>query len=350
MNAFKIAPIGIVKNDFKEPASHHEIKKCQSIILLDEKYVEALMNIENCEFIDIVFYFHQSESGSLLVQIPSGEARGVFASRSPRRPNLIGVTTVKLIKKEENRLYVTGLDAINDTPVIDIKCCDTSILEMKNGKNEVHNTILKLEPRLEINNLIAQNDLKQLLIKAGQLHGHLCPGLAMGVMAATFAMNEMKARCDCTEDLLAIIETNNCFLDGIQFVTGCSFGNNKLIYNDLGKTAFTLISKSGNGIRICSKHESQEIIKNKLQVCNAFDPFAKQDFQPENISKLKKATIECAFETLKMDFETLFNFQLVQNTVPSYEKSNESVVCSECSESVLKHRTRKIDNNSLLSD
>lgn len=349
MKAINITPVGVVQNSIEEPVSHHKIKRLQSIIAIDEKYAEALLNIEDCDFIDILFYFHKSESGSLSGQIHSGETRGVFASRSPRRPNSIGVTTVKLIKKEGNNLYVSGLDAINNTPVIDIKCCDTSILEMQNGANDVHMSVLKSDPRVEINNLIAQNNQEQLLLKAGQLHGHFCPGLAMGVMAATFAMNELKANSDGMEDLLAITETNNCFSDGVQFVTGCSFGNNSLIYEDLGKTAFTLTTRNGAGIRICSKHESQELIKNQFPVFNDYyqKVVVEQDHHPENIAKFKKAALDRAFKTLHIEFDKLFSVQKVKSNIPLYAQIHDSVVCARCHESVMKSRTRETDNEYL---
>ena len=347
MNEIKISSIGIVQNSFNEPASHHEIKKHQSILVVNSKYSEALLNIEDCEFLDIVFYFHKSEKGSLSGQIHSGETRGVFASRSPRRPNSLGITTVKLIKKENNKLYVTGLDAINNTPIIDIKCCDTSILELKNGSNDVHTSILKTNPRIEINNLIAENNQEQLLIKAGQLHGHYCPGLAMGVMAATFAMNEIKTYSDGMEDLLAITETNNCFSDGIQFTTGCSFGNNSLIYKNLGKTAFTLSSRNGKGIRLCSKHESQDIIKNKFPAFNEYyqKVVIEQNHEPENLEKFKKVALQRAIETLHIGIDKLFSVQHIKVEIPSYAEIHDSVICAKCGESVMKPRTKKINND-----
>ena len=52
------------------------------------------------------------------------------------------------------------------------------------------------------------------------------------------------------EELIAIVETNNCFSDGVQVVTGCTFGNNGLIYKDLGKTAVTVAKRDGTAIRI----------------------------------------------------------------------------------------------------
>jgi tRNA-Thr(GGU) m(6)t(6)A37 methyltransferase TsaA len=72
----------------------------------------------------VVFYFHRSQGFDLL-QHPQGDRsrprRGVFALRSPRRPNPVGVTVVDLVAVAENVLRVRGLDAINGTPVLDLK-------------------------------------------------------------------------------------------------------------------------------------------------------------------------------------------------------------------------------------
>ena len=231
-----IEPIGRVLNDIEEPLPHHEIKKQESIIVVDESYMDGFLGIDRHEYVDVVFYFHRAEPYQLTCTIHTGETQGVFASRSPRRPNSIGVTTVKLLGRKSNRLYVRGLDAINQTPVLDIKCVDTSVFESEKSFDPVHASIIKTNPRIDMHKHILQKDTETLLLKAGQLHGHYCPGLAMGVMAASFAMNELKTKSDGMEDVLAITETNNCFSDGVQFVTGCSFGNNSLIFKDLGKT------------------------------------------------------------------------------------------------------------------
>lgn len=51
------------------------------------------------------------------------------------------------------------------------------------------------------------------------------------------------------EEVIAIVETNNCFNDGTQVITGCSFGNNALIYKDVGKTEVTVAKRDGSDIR-----------------------------------------------------------------------------------------------------
>ena len=116
--------IGHVENGFDEPAAPYEIQAVESRIVLDPSLTEGLKGLELGQRIMVVFYFHRSHGFDLL-QHPQGDRsrsrRGVFALRSPRRPNPIGVTVVDLVAVERNVLRVRGLDAINDTPVLDLK-------------------------------------------------------------------------------------------------------------------------------------------------------------------------------------------------------------------------------------
>jgi len=111
-------------------------------------------------------------------------------------------------------------------------------------------------PRTEIWNMIEDEDLHSLLDKAAILHGHYCPGLALGVKASYTALKEIDAKPEGMEEILAIVETNNCSSDGIQLITGCSFGNNSLIFRDLGKTAVTLTKRDGEGIRLVTRQDA----------------------------------------------------------------------------------------------
>ena len=117
-------PIGWVENEFNEPASPDQIRLTESRIVLSSLLTEGLQGLEPGQQVMVVFYFHRSE-GFELLQHPRGDQsrpkRGVFSLRSPRRPNPIGVTIVELISIEENILRVRGLDAINATPVLDLK-------------------------------------------------------------------------------------------------------------------------------------------------------------------------------------------------------------------------------------
>ncbi|WMW25870.1 tRNA (N6-threonylcarbamoyladenosine(37)-N6)-methyltransferase TrmO [Methanolobus sediminis] len=115
-------PIGFVTNSISNPASAREKKDTESLIVLKSEYAEGLDNITDFNKIQVFFYFHLSEGFSMIQKRRyDGKVAGVFASRSPRRPNGIGVTVVDLLKVENNVLHVKGLDAINGTPVLDIK-------------------------------------------------------------------------------------------------------------------------------------------------------------------------------------------------------------------------------------
>ena len=98
-------------------------------IRIHEQYGAALLKITPGEEYWVLYWMHRlAESGRELLQAyPMGdrskEKRGVFALRSPMRPNPIGLTRVKLLQLDGNILIVEGLDAFEGSPVIDIKPC-----------------------------------------------------------------------------------------------------------------------------------------------------------------------------------------------------------------------------------
>jgi tRNA-Thr(GGU) m(6)t(6)A37 methyltransferase TsaA len=116
--------IGCIENIFDEPAPPSEIKSVESRIVLDPSLTEGLTGLNPGQRIMVVFCFHLARGFDLL-QHPRGDKsrprRGVFALRSPRRPNPIGVTVVDLVDINGNVLRVRGLDALNSTPVLDLK-------------------------------------------------------------------------------------------------------------------------------------------------------------------------------------------------------------------------------------
>ena len=118
---FELSSIGYVENQFQEKADFQELQKADSTIVIFPRYMEGLFKIEKNDYLDVLFYFHKSEGYKLKQRTWYGDIRGVFACRSPYRPNQIGLSSVKLLKRDGNRLLVKGLDAINETPVLDIK-------------------------------------------------------------------------------------------------------------------------------------------------------------------------------------------------------------------------------------
>lgn len=122
-DVIEIEPIGFVKNDFKDKVPD-DYKEKESIIKVKKGYSEALLGIEEHSHITVLMWFHEGDRSIKQVHPMADESNpltGVFATRSPVRPNPVAVTVCELIKREENELLVKGLDGLNGTPVIDIK-------------------------------------------------------------------------------------------------------------------------------------------------------------------------------------------------------------------------------------
>ena len=117
-------PIGLVENEVQNPLPPDSFTEVESRIVLNPDLAAGLTGLTAGQKILVVFWFHRAVGYDLL-QHPRGDPtqprRGVFALRSPYRPNPIGVTVVDLLAVEGSILRVRGLDAINGTPVLDIK-------------------------------------------------------------------------------------------------------------------------------------------------------------------------------------------------------------------------------------
>jgi tRNA-Thr(GGU) m(6)t(6)A37 methyltransferase TsaA len=116
--------IGFVENGLPFGTPGDTLRAAESRIRLRPELVPGLAELEVEPRILVIFHFHRSEDWEVL-QHPKGDRsrpkRGVFALRSPRRPNGIGVTEVDLVGIEGEVLTVRGLDAVDGTPVLDLK-------------------------------------------------------------------------------------------------------------------------------------------------------------------------------------------------------------------------------------
>lgn len=99
----------------------------ESLIEINPEYENGLKNITDFSHAIIIFYMDKAEfnADTDLVRRPRGRKDlpeyGIFSQRAKHRPNPIGITTVEIVKSDKNILTVKGLDAVNETPVIDIK-------------------------------------------------------------------------------------------------------------------------------------------------------------------------------------------------------------------------------------
>jgi formylmethanofuran dehydrogenase subunit E len=245
---------------------------------------------------------------------------------------------VKLLGRNGRKLRVKGLDAIDGSPVLDIKPYAPVFDEEE--KARIAEEKIKAAPRLEIAQYVRSKDITTLLLKAGQLHGHYCPDLALGVLAGTYATAYISEVSDGLENLLAIVEVNNCFVDGIQFVTGCTTGNNSLLYRDYGKTAVTLTDRSGNGVRYAVRPDFRERLQNTLpKFQEMFTKVLKNgERSAEDRMRFKRLGQEAAFRILDIDPETIFFIKPMQTSIPEYACIADSIICEQCRESVMVNR------------
>lgn len=123
---FTYSPIGEFRTPYRSlediPKSLGRAPTAEGAIQIDPAYEEGLLDIERFTHLIVIFAFHRSAAKPLQV-VPPGqqEKRGVFATRSPQRPNAIGLLTVELLRREGLKLLVRGVDALDGTPVLDIK-------------------------------------------------------------------------------------------------------------------------------------------------------------------------------------------------------------------------------------
>jgi len=136
-------PIGVFHTDYTPETSAPR----QGILMPDVKgkieiypeYQNALKSLELFEYIIVIYHFDKAGKWQDTVRPPASDPEltfGLFATRSPNRPNSIGIATIKLEKIENGILHVSGIDAFNGTPVLDIKPYLPSIDGIKSIKNE----------------------------------------------------------------------------------------------------------------------------------------------------------------------------------------------------------------------
>lgn len=122
----EMQPIGFVRSSYSETAqipkgwgAKHD---AEGVLEILPEFEPGLTDIEGFSHLFVIWVFHQSQGSALMGKPPTDDREhGVFATRSPCRPNPIGLTVVELIRREGSRVYVRGVDMLDGTPILDIK-------------------------------------------------------------------------------------------------------------------------------------------------------------------------------------------------------------------------------------
>jgi tRNA-Thr(GGU) m(6)t(6)A37 methyltransferase TsaA len=127
---FTFEPIGEIHSPFKTNDDIHPERNknpegyadIEGRLEISPDYTQGLQDIEGFSHLIVIFAFHLSQTGGLISHPPfDTKPRGVFATRSPHRPNALGQTVVRLVKRNGRSLHVKGLDMLDGTPILDIK-------------------------------------------------------------------------------------------------------------------------------------------------------------------------------------------------------------------------------------
>ena len=126
MKEIILKPIGIIHTPFKNPKGapiqSARSNGAEGTIELNSEYVDGLKDLDGFSHIILIYYFHLSQGFELeVIPFLDIKKRGLFATRAPKRPNPIGLSTVELLRIENNILHIKNVDMVDGTPLLDIK-------------------------------------------------------------------------------------------------------------------------------------------------------------------------------------------------------------------------------------
>lgn len=278
---------------------------CAGSIEVHPEYAEALRDIEGFSHIIVLYRFDRAGEPLLVVKpFLEDVEHGVFATRHPRRPNRIGLSVLKLARREGNTLYVENVDILDGTPLLDVKpyvprfdAPEASRIGWTGKAIEAHGF---------------EDDLAG----AVRFHGHMCPGLAIGIRASRVAMERLGSSRAGDEELVAIVENDSCSADAVQWVAGCTFGKGNFFFRDHGKQVFTFaLRQSGRAVRIAIRRRDRR---------RGDPPVEDRDARTRWL--------------LSAPVEDIFDIRDIEIDIPGEATIHEAVTCDRCGEEAMATR------------
>ncbi len=173
-----------------------------------------------------------------------------------------------------------------------------------------------------------------------EFHGHMCPGLAMGIRAAEVALDRIGAHA-ADEEVVAIVETDMCAVDAIQFLTGCTFGKGNLVHRDFGKDAYTFVRRSdGRAVRVSPPPGS------RTREPAWYELFAKVrsgTAAPDERERFFAMQRDRSRQVLDAPLEELYQVSDMHVEAPAPARIHVSVDCASCGEPTMETRVRRLD-------
>ncbi|MFX0022386.1 MAG: FmdE family protein [Candidatus Hermodarchaeota archaeon] len=164
-------------------------------------------------------------------------------------------------------------------------------------------------------------EAKDLMEKAVRFHGHICPGLAIGVLAAKYVL-ENGFDYSPNEELVAVVENDNCSIDALQAILGTTYGKGNLVHQDYGKMNYYFYDRRNEkGIRLALKST---------------------DFDNKKLTRDEKIQL-----LLKSKPEKIFNIYNIEFNPPSLAIVEQSIPCEVCGEPTMNSRIMTYNNSEM---
>ncbi|MFX1366189.1 MAG: FmdE family protein [Promethearchaeota archaeon] len=164
-------------------------------------------------------------------------------------------------------------------------------------------------------------EAKELMEKAVRFHGHICPGLAIGVLIAKYIL-EHGYNYSPNEELVAVVENDNCSVDALQSILGTTYGKGNLIHQDYGKINYTFYDRrTEKGVRLSLK---------------------KNSFGDRKLTRDQRVQ-----SLLSSKPEKIFNIEEVDFNPPDLALIEDSVPCQICGESTMSSRIMLYNNSEI---
>jgi formylmethanofuran dehydrogenase subunit E len=164
-------------------------------------------------------------------------------------------------------------------------------------------------------------EAKELMEKAARFHGHICPGLAIGVLAAKYLLDN-GFNYSPNEEVVAVVENDSCSVDAIQALLGTTYGKGNLIHHDYGKFNYSFYNR-----------ETEKAIKLSVK---------EKTFEDK-----KKSKHEIIKHVLNSKPEKVFNIKEIDFNPPSSAQIEDSIPCDICGEKTMNSRLMFYENNSM---
>lgn len=186
---------------------------------------------------------------------------------------------------------------------------------------------------------------EELVNKIQEFHGHMCPGLAMGIRAGEIALGEIGKHAT-DEEVVAIVETDMCAVDAIQYLTGCTFGKGNLIHRDYGKNVYTFIRRAdGKAIRVVTKPRAWGDPNDEHR--RLFAKVRAGEATPEDRARFQQLHQAKARAVLEAPVDNLFTVSAVDVRTPKKARIHNSIQCEGCGEMAMETRIRKFGGRNL---